>query len=100
MIRCALLLAFALVVGHVAWHSFVGPALVPEYPVGGDVLALSGTQPQDRCLYLRREFYLTRRPRRAWVQGVGRDRLRLYINGRFLAGQSMPGSAVAVLADP
>jgi hypothetical protein len=100
VVRWALVIAFAVAVGHLAWHALVGPTFVPEYQVGGEGPALTGLDPEHRHLYLRRELYLSRRPRRAWLQVIGRDRLRVYVNGRFVGSQALPGFPVAVVADP
>lgn len=94
-----LVAGFAASVGHLTWHAVAGPPLPPEYVVGGDGPALAGPDPQARQLYLRREFHLPQRPRRAWVEVVTRDRVRLYVNGRFVAGRQLDGVPVGVVAD-
>src|SRR5262245_56620644 len=99
VVRAGLVVAFASALGHLAWHTWFGRALVPDYMVGGKVCALCGPNRDARQLYVRREICLSQRPRHAWLQVLGRDRLRLYVNGRFLAQQSLPGFPVAVLAD-
>src|SRR5687768_15290418 len=98
-LRWVLVAAFAVAVGHLTWHSVVGPPLPPEYVVGGDGPALTGPDPATKHLYLRRELHLTQRPRRAWVEVVTRDRVRLYVNGRYVAARSLDGVNVGVVAD-
>jgi hypothetical protein len=98
--RSVLVVAFAVAVGHLTWHAVVGPPVVPEYKVGGKMLGLCGHDPEERHLYLRREYYLPSLPRRAWLQVLGRDKLKVYVNGRLLASQAMAGFPVAVVEDP
>jgi hypothetical protein len=99
LVRCLLVLAFAAAVGHVAWHALVGPPLPPEYFVEGDGRTLAGADPADKALYLRRLLFLSRRPRHAWLEVVGRDRLVLYVNGAKVAEKSRPGFPAALVAD-
>src|SRR5262245_37647412 len=98
-VRGLLVAAFAVALGHLAWRAGLGPPLAPDYLVSSDGVALAGTDPQPCKLYLRRELYLSQRPRYAWLQVVACDRVRLYVNGRFLAGQHLDGMPVAVLVD-
>src|ERR1700730_5176918 len=97
--RFLLVVVFAAGVGHLGWHARVGPRLAPDYFVGGRVPALSGTHPDKKLLYLRRKLHLAHRPRRAWLQVVGRDRVQLYVNGQHVASQVSDGFGVAVVAD-
>src|SRR2546421_4204971 len=93
-VRGGLVAAFALAVGHRAWHAVVGPPATPKYFVGGQVDALTGHDPAAKHLYLRRTLHLPRRPRRAWLQVLGRDRLRLYVNGSLVEEQQFDGYPV------
>src|SRR5437016_3784964 len=99
MLRALIISAFAIALGHLAWHALFKPPVNPEYLVGGQVPALCGPNPDDRHLYVRRELYLSQRPRRAWLQVLARDRVRLFVNGKFVAQQTLAGHAVAILAD-
>jgi hypothetical protein len=98
-LRWLLVVGFAAAVGHYAWNAVVGPPFVPEYKIGGDVPVLLGTDPTRKQLYLRREFYLTQLPRRAWVQVLGRDQVNLFVNGLAMGEMSKSGYDVAVVAD-
>src|SRR5258708_7139997 len=91
--------AFAVAVGHLAWHTLAGPCATPKYFVGGEAPALAGHDPGDKHLYLRRELYLSRPPRHAWIQVLGQDRLSLYVNGELVADKALDGFPVAILAD-
>jgi hypothetical protein len=91
--------AFAVAVGHLAWHTFVGPSVTPKYFVGGAMPALAGRDPDAKHLYLRRELYLSRPPQHAWLQVIGQDRLNVYANGELVAEKALDGFPVAVLAD-
>src|SRR5438067_2253973 len=98
-VRWLVIAAFAAALGHLAWHALLGPPPAPEYLIGGDLLALSGTDPEAKQLYLRRKLYLAQRPRRAWIELLGHDRLRLYVNGKFVSEQILDGFPVAIMAD-
>src|SRR5438045_3935590 len=91
--------AFAVALGHLTWHALIGPPPMPEHLVGGEVLALSGADPDAKQLYLRRKLHLTQRPRQAWMQVVGRDRLQVFVNGKFVSEQVLDGFPVAVVVD-
>lgn len=91
--------AFAVAVGHLAWHTRIGPPALPKYFVGGDVPVLTGTDPSAKQLYLRRELYLSRPPLHAWIQVLTRDRVGVYVNGALVADKTLDGFPVAVLAD-
>src|SRR4051794_33227439 len=95
----AIVAAFAAAVGHLGWHTLAGPPVEPDYLVGGDGPALAGADPDARVLHLRRELYLPQRPRHAWLQAVGHDRLRVYVNGLLLQDRRLDGFPVALLAD-
>jgi hypothetical protein len=97
-IRFALVVAFAVVVGHLAWGIFAAPAS-PEYLVGGETMLLTGTDPAARNLYLRRTIYMPQHPDHAWIQALAYDELRLYVNGHLVQGSRLEGFPVAVLAD-
>ena len=70
-----LLAIFAVALGHLAWH-VERPWARAEHVVGGHVVALSGTDPGAKQLYLRRTLHLAQRPEHAWLRISGRDRLR------------------------
>ncbi len=97
--RRLLLIAFSAALGHLAWHALVGPPPSTEYLVSGNGQALAGADEHDRQLYVRRSLYLPRPPRHAWLQVVGRDRFRLYVNSRFLSEQILDGFPVATVVD-
>src|SRR5438270_13990000 len=86
----ALLVAtFALAVGHLAWNAAVGPPVAADYFIGGQVDALVGPNPAAKHLYLRRQLYLSQRPRHAWVRVLARDHVTLYVNGQLVAQESL-----------
>src|SRR5947209_3313919 len=91
--------AFAAALGHLAWGTFFGPPAAPKYFVGGEVRALSGTDPEAKQLYLRHRIWLSQRPRRAWLQVLGRDQVTLFINGKLIEKQTYKGFPVAVMAE-
>ena len=91
--------AWSIMVGHLAWHAWLGPAVTPDYVIGGLVPTLSGTEPAARQLYLRRCYYLPERPRAAWIQVIGHDEVHVYVNGSLVGEQANAGFAVAVVAD-
>jgi 4-amino-4-deoxy-L-arabinose transferase-like glycosyltransferase len=97
----ALVLAFAVALGHLTYQAFLSSTVAADYQVGGDVEALCGAKGSEtqKHLYLRRLLFLPHRPRHAWIQVVGRDRIRLYVNGKFVEGESLDGFPVAVVAD-
>ena len=77
---------FALAVGHLAWVSVVGPPFAPDYFIGGGgkAAALIGTDPQSKVLYLRRNYYLSKRPRHAWIKAIAHDELWVFVNGMLV----------------
>jgi 4-amino-4-deoxy-L-arabinose transferase-like glycosyltransferase len=100
LVRFLLVLGFAVAVGHLVWQTYLGPAPVPKYLVGGEVEALYCPNPEAKQLYLRRELYLSRRPLHAWLQVLARDRVRIYVNGRLVIAKTMVGFDVATVVDP
>src|SRR4051812_44646404 len=98
VVRGAMIVAFSLAVGHLAWRA-LGPPRIPDYLVGGDVLALTAPDHAGKHLYLRRKLFLSMRPRHAWLQVLGYDGLQVRINGQLLASRSMPGFPVAIVVD-
>jgi hypothetical protein len=94
-----LVTAFAVGVGHLAWHALVGPSPLPCYFVGGEVTAFQGPSPDSRLLYLRRKLYLSQQPRHAWLQVLARDQVRLYVNGQLVNQQESDGFTVGLVAD-
>ena len=77
--------AFAIVFGHMAWR--VGGPSVPEYWVGGEATALTGQNPEQKSLYLRRNLYLSQHPRHAWLQVLAPDDLEVFVNGKLVEKQ-------------
>src|SRR5437870_1396949 len=98
-IQAVILLAFSVVMGQFVWHS-VGPPNSPDYFLGGTAAALTGPDPEMRHLYLRHKFYLSERPRHAWLQALTRGHVRIYVNGKTLADRSPDGFMGAILVDP
>ena len=93
-----ILAAFSAGLGHWLWRVF-GPSTATDYVVGGDVTTLKAPEPRAKTLYLRRSIYLPRRPRSAWIEVLGRDRLEVFVNGKSLGLRENAGYAVALLAD-
>ena len=93
-----LVIAFSAALGQLAFGVF-GPASGGEYVVGGDGTALGAQDSESRQVYLRRKFFLNERPRHAWLQVVGRDRLKVHVNGRLVGGASGSRGGAAVVAD-
>src|SRR5919202_2347618 len=96
-VRWSLVTAFALAVGHLAWRALFVPPPAQETVVGGEVTALAGPDAGEKQLYLRRLLHLSQRPRAAWLQVLGRDRLRLYVNGKLVDQQDHDGFPVAIV---
>jgi hypothetical protein len=92
---------FALAVGHLAWVAVIGPPFAPDYFIGGGgkVPALVGTDPQSKVLYLRRNYYLSKRPRHAWIKAIAHDELWVLVNGMLVEQQNVGGFSVGVVAD-
>src|SRR5262249_10058281 len=99
VLQIIILSAFALVTGQFVWHTF-GPPSAPEYFVGGVSSALTGPDPDTRHLYLRHKFYLSERPRHAWLQMLTRGQARIYVNGKMMAERGPDGYMGAILVDP
>ena len=93
------MITWALVIGHLAWNTWLGPPFTPDPVVGGRMLCLRGTDPAAKHLYLRREIYLAQRPRSAWIHVIARDEVHLYVNGERVGEQNLGGFPVAVVAD-
>src|SRR4051812_20193410 len=98
-LRWWIVAAFAVAVGHLAWRALFVPPLEQGTLVGGEVTALAGPDAGEKQLYLRRLLHLSQRPRAAWLQVLGRDRLRLYVNGKLVDQQVHDGFPVAIVAD-
>jgi hypothetical protein len=86
LLRFLVIGAFGVAVGHLAWGAFLGPPLVPDYLLTGGEPALTAPNPEAKNLYLRRQLFLSQRPRRAWLQVLARDELQVYVNGLSLPG--------------
>src|SRR4051812_36013887 len=94
-----LVAAFAVAVGHLAWHVGFGPAAPPTYFVSGSGAAMCGAEPGAKNLYLRRTLYLSQHTRHAWLQTLAHDFVRVYVNDVLVEEAELPGYPVAVLAD-
>lgn len=90
--------AFAAATGHLAWQTLLGPPTQPDYWMSGEA-TLSTADPSAKHLYLRRRLYLPQRPEHAWLQVIGRDHIRIYVNGSFVAEEILLGFPVGVSAD-
>jgi hypothetical protein len=98
--RCLSVVAFAAALGHLVWHSYLGPTDVPDYWAGGtELTGLAGTDPSAKQLYLRHLLFLPQRPRHAWLQVVGPGAVTLYVNGRLLAQDENEGYPAGVISD-
>ncbi len=97
-----LLVAFAVLVGdfaYRAWH----PSTTPEYSIGGVVHPFISPTSNEakKHLYLRRSWYLTEAPDRAWLQVIGHGALEVWVNGENV-GRSLRvgyGHVAGVLTD-
>src|SRR5262245_54246445 len=98
LVQTVILLVFSVVTGHYAWRQF-GPPVSPDYFVGGFLPALTAPDPDTRHLYLRHKFYVSERPRHAWLQTLTRGYIRIYVNGKVLAERSPDGYMGAILVD-
>jgi hypothetical protein len=96
--RWSLIAVFSLPVGHIAWHGMIGPSPTPSYFIENEGMVFSSPHADSTNLYLRRTFWVNQRPRHAWLQVLGRDRVEVYINGRLLQEADLPGFAVGVAA--
>jgi hypothetical protein len=94
-----IIVLFAMVVGHLAWHIWLGPAVVPTYYLEEESRALAGADPAERQLYLRRELFLTQRPLHAWIEVLGYDHIWLYVNGQLIDDQVHEGCILGIVAD-
>jgi hypothetical protein len=95
----AVVLAFAVALGHLTYQALLSRTVASDYVVGGQMTALSGTDPADKHLYLRRRLFLAHQPRHAWLQVQGRDQLRVYVNEKMLGEEDLLGCPVGVLAN-
>lgn len=93
------LVSFVLVLSHIAWHAFVAPLPASQYMVGGQVQALFAPGSDAKRLYLRRQLFLPRQPRHAWVQVLGRDHVSLYVNGVLAKEATLDGFPLALVVD-
>jgi hypothetical protein len=97
-----LLFAFAVAVGDFAFRTWY-PSTTPEYTVGGVVRPLFSADGSEakRHLYLRRSWYVTEPPSRAWLQVLGNDELEIFVNGQNVGRSSLVGigRTAAVLGD-
>jgi hypothetical protein len=91
--------AFSAVLGHLVYHTVAGPAITPQYMVGGEMTVFKPADPTVKQLYLRRMLYLTQRPRHAWIQVLAQDQVIVYVNGQLVVRKMLEGFPVAVLED-
>jgi len=94
-----LVAAVAVAVGHLAWHTLIGPPLAPEYQLRAEGPALCNPSSAEKQLYLRRSLYLSQRPRHAWLQVLARDRVQVFVNGLQVARQVHDAFPVGVVVD-
>src|SRR5262245_53812883 len=99
VLHTVILLAFSVIAGQFIWRAY-GPPVSPDYFVGGSCTALTATDSNTRHLYLRHKFYLSERPRHAWLQVLTRGHVRIYVNGKTLADRSPDGFMGAIVVDP
>lgn len=99
--RWFLVATFAVAVGHLAWRTVHGPdsPSSAEYRIGGRMTVLTGTDLSARRLYLRHKFHLAERPRHAWIELLGRDRVDLYVNGSLVQRRDVVRATAAMLVD-
>lgn len=97
--RWFLVAIFSIALGHLAWHSLVGPTPIPTIFVGGEVPALCAPEPERKVLYVRRQLFLNQNPRHAWIQVLGHDRIHLYVNGTLVEEIIQDGFDVALVDD-
>jgi hypothetical protein len=98
-VRVALVIAFAVCLGHGLWYGWLGPTPRPEYRVGGEVSVLTAPDGDAPQLYLRRQIFVSKRPRHAWIQLLGRDSVDLFVNGQYLGRSQSHGMPVANVVD-
>jgi hypothetical protein len=114
LVSLSLVAGFAVALGHLAWRSGFGPPAVLPYQVDGSGFALAAKDRRDdrdakaedrkddreaQALYLRRLLFLPQKPKRAWIQVIGRDDLRLHVNGSLIEEQQLAGFPIAFVAD-
>jgi hypothetical protein len=77
-----LLLTFAVAVGDFAFRTWY-PSTLPEYSIGGVVHPLVSPNGDEtkKHLYLRRSWYLSESPERAWLQVLGHEGVEVWVNG-------------------
>ena len=97
-IRWLIILVFSLSMGHFLWRAF-GPADSPTHFIGGEVSALQSPTSGNLHFYLRRTFFLPRRPQHAWIEVLSRDKMSIYLNGVRIDGAKMSNYSVGALAD-
>jgi hypothetical protein len=108
LICWSLVAGFAVALGHLAWRTEVGPPVALPYhvtnaargPGSGVVLAAGLDRDREsRVLYLRHLLFVAQRPTHAWIQLVGRDDIRLHINGELIDQEQLPGFPIGIVAD-
>src|SRR6476646_2855910 len=97
-----LVLVFATTVGDFVFRTWYA-STSPEYAVGGIVHPLRAPSNDDskKHLYLRRSWYLSESPERAWLQVLGHDSVDVWVNGRSVGRSPHVGAgrSAAVLTD-
>src|SRR5882672_9227516 len=91
-ISLCLLLPFAVAIGDFMFRTWY-PSVTPEYTVGGVVrplLSASGSETRKH-IYLRRSWYLSQPPSRAWLQVIGHDEIEVFVNGQSVGRSSLVG---------
>ena len=98
MVHAFLVTAFSLCVGHLVWSTWLGPPFSPKYPLVAS-RALTTPEGATAQLYLRRQLFLPRRPRHAWIQVLGRDSIQLFVNGQRVGQKEADAMEVGLVAD-
>ncbi|HEV3298413.1 MAG TPA: glycosyltransferase family 39 protein [Planctomycetaceae bacterium] len=98
LVHAFLVIVFSLSVGHLVCSTWLGPPFSPKYPLVAS-RALTTPEGATAQLYLRRQLFLPRRPRHAWIQVVGRDSIQLFVNGQRVGQKEADAMEVGLVAD-
>lgn len=87
-----LLLAFAVTMGDFAFRTWF-PSTTPEYSIGGEITPLTSPSGDEakKHLYLRRSWYFSQSPERAWLQVMGQDFVEVWVNGQSVGRSQRTG---------
>src|SRR5579862_2618233 len=96
--RAFLVTAFAICAGHFAWSIWLGPVVASKYRLTASTALTSPTDAKVQ-LYLRRQLFLPRRPRQAWIELIGHDLIQVFVNGRRIGQNEVQGFPVGLVAD-